>query len=142
MSLRLQPVSIFSALFGALGISTGLYTLVSPGHKTAELFGIVIPPSIDWNSEAGARQKAFMRIHGVRNAVNGAGLVILSLLGARRTVGIMLGLGSLVCVADGWILKDYRTRAEGKAAQVAEKQSVGHMLTAIPVLVLAWFNLK
>lgn len=158
-------VPVTTALFGFMALGGGAWTFLSPGADAARLFGIVLPRSIAGAStipaaeEAENRQRAYIRIHGIRNFASGAGLLGLTAFwtlsslcrdspaaseAVKKSFGILLATGSLVGLADGYILSEYKESKglSSEGQEVATKQSQGHFLTALPIMALAaswWF---
>lgn len=156
-SLR-STVPVVSASLFALSIFGGLYNFSDP-IEGAKMFGIAIPASESAGTKSSsaitATEKAYIKVHGIRNLVNGIGsLGVIAFLrysslcqnspvateAVRKSLGIMMVAGSLVALVDGLILKQFADEAglSNDTVELASAKSQGHMFTALPILALGF----
>jgi hypothetical protein len=167
-----------TAVLNSLGLCVGLYGFLCPGPNAAKLFGILLPPppsrptskrasaaaTDHRQTEANARQRAWLRIYGIRNIASGLGqlgLVVFWGLSStcrdsrlardtvQKVIAVLLATGTCVGVADGWTLGQFvQEGVEGgeglceEAKKLAAEKKFGHMGMMVLVLGLAaawWF---
>jgi hypothetical protein len=152
-------VPLASGLLSTLGASTGLYSFLRPGRDAAELLGIRLPPgTLNSNSEAASRQRAYICVHGIRNFASGVGGLSLLLFwwfsplcrssaaaakAVQKAQAILMGVGAVVGIADGLVLSKYLESAglSPEAKKFAEEKRLGHFAITLPVLAvsLSWW---
>jgi hypothetical protein len=151
-TLRSSALPIFSGLLGTMGIANGLYCLNAPvdGER---VFGILVPQPVSSSQELQTWQKAQTYARGIRNFAGGLGILGITAywrfsslcqaspvagVAARRCLGVMFLTGSIIGAGDGLIISRF---ADGQgtseeAKEVGKKAGFGHMVMAVPILVL------
>lgn len=165
MSTLRYALPILSGALWTLAVVPASYDFINP-REGAKLFGLIIPASpnstkastSDRDSDGVTpTEKALIRIHGIRNFASGAGgMGLLALLyfsplckdspaaaeAVRKSIGVLLVVGSTVGFTDGWILKQFEQERgiSAEAKELAGKQAQGHTFTAMMIFGLgaAW----
>lgn len=114
--------------FATLGTSVGISAYFVDPVKSAASFGILL------SSSSASEALPLVRAYSARNISSGVGIVTLLALGKRKSVGILLAVGTIVMALDGWLVK------EARGAYTAE--ALGH-IGFIPVALLtSWLLSK
>ncbi|KAL9105247.1 MAG: hypothetical protein Q9227_009548 [Pyrenula ochraceoflavens] len=167
-SLQTVALPTITALFGALAFLGGTYHFTSP-IDSAKMFGLTYPTtSSSTDKKTQAWQKAYVKVHGIRNMASGIssmglmGFLYLSKFcrdspvaaqAVRKCIGICLVAGTVAAVGDGYILSRFVREARDEKAEdddgagkdksiaLAEEKSKGHMMMGLPILAigLGWF---
>jgi hypothetical protein len=156
VGLRLwTAVPVLTALLGTGAIAGGISSFTSP-RKFAELFGIALPASSNdinqSNAQTDVLQRAYIQIQGLRNIASGVGLVSLTAFWSvfrnspvasetiKQCIAISLTTGTLVTLGDGYILSKILGARDlsQDAYDLAKDKSKGHILTTIPIAILAY----
>jgi hypothetical protein len=145
-----------------IGLCSGLYTFLFPSLSAAHLFGFAPPKSgtCAASTEANARQRGYIQLHGIRNSGNGLGMVGLlafrqvSLLcrenqAAKEAVGLCLGVllttGTIVAIGDWWALREYAgvDGVKGEDEKYVRSKAKGHLGATVVIfgLGLGWLLL-